>query len=146
MTTIKEFHQQSIDNPDVFWAEEAKLIDWHTPFTKTLDFSHPPFAKWFVGGETNLCYNAIDRHLATRADQAALIYISTETNQERTYTYRELHVEVQRMAAVYQSLGLGKGDRILIYMPMVPEAIFAMLAAVRLGAIHSVVFGGFAAH
>jgi propionyl-CoA synthetase len=111
-----------------------------------LDYSNPPFAKWFVGGETNLCYNAIDRHLPERADQPALIYISTETNREKTYTYRELHAEVQRMAAVFRSLGLAKGDRILIYMPMIPEAIFAMLAAVRLGAIHSVVFGGFAAH
>ncbi len=142
----KEFHQWSIQERDEFWGELAGLIDWTRPFDQVLDYCNPPFAKWFVGGETNLCYNAIDRHLATRADQTALIYISTETNQEKIYTFRELHVEVQRMAAVFQSLGLGKGDRILIYMPMVPEAIFAMLATVRLGAIHSVVFGGFAAH
>jgi propionyl-CoA synthetase len=122
------------------------MIDWHKPFDKVLDYSDPPFAKWFPGGETNLCYNAVDRHLAARAEQRALIYISTETGQEKTYTYRELHTEVMRMAAILQSLGIEKGDRVLIYMPMIPEAIFAMLATVRLGAIHSVVFGGFAPH
>ena len=143
MMGYKEFHRRSIEEPEAFWGELAGMIDWHRPFDRVLDYSNPPFVKWFVGGETNLCYNAIDRHLAARADQPALIYVSTETNREKTYTYRELHVEVQRMAAVFQSLGLAKGDRILIYMPMIPEAIFAMLAAVRLGAIHSVVFGGF---
>ncbi len=141
-----EFHRRSIEQPDEFWGEQAGLVDWHKPFDQVLDYSNPPFAKWFVGGEINLCHNAIDRHLAERGDQQALIYISTETNTERIYTYRELHTEVQRMAAVLQSLGVGKGDRVLIYMPMIPEAIFAMLATVRLGAIHSVVFGGFAAH
>ena len=144
--TYKEFHRRSIEDRDAFWAEQADLIDWTKPFEQVLDYSNPPFARWFVGGETNLCYNAVDRHLAERADQPAVIYISTEVNQERVYTYRELHTEVQRMAAVLKSLGVGKGDRVLIYMPMVPEAIFAMLATVRLGAIHSVVFGGFAAH
>ena len=144
--TYQEFHRRSIEDREGFWAEQAALIDWTKPFDQVLDYSNPPFARWFVGGETNLCYNAVDRHLAARADQPALIYISTEVNQERVYTYRELHTEVQRMAAVLQSLGVGKGDRVLIYMPMVPEAIFAMLATVRLGAIHSVVFGGFAAH
>lgn len=145
-SVYREFHRRSIEERDTFWAEQASLIDWHRPFEQVLDYSNPPFAKWFVGGETNLCYNAVDRHLAERADQPALIYISSETNREKTYTYRELHVEVQQMAAVLQSLGVGKGDRVLIYMPMIPEAIFAMLATVRLGAIHSVVFGGFAAH
>ena len=144
--TYQEFHRRSIEDREGFWAEQAALIDWRKPFDQVLDYSHPPFARWFVGGETNLCYNAVDRHLAERADQPALIYISTEVNQETVYTYRELHTEVQRMAAVLQSVGVGKGDRVLIYMPMVPEAIFAMLATVRLGAIHSVVFGGFAAH
>src|SRR5689334_23039527 len=146
MTTYRDFYRRSIDNRDEFWTEQAKLVDWHKPFKRVLDYSKPPFARWFVGGETNLCYNAVDRHLAQRADQPALIYISTEVDQEKVYTYRELHTEVQRMAAVLQSLGVGKGDRVLIYMPMVPEAIFAMLATVRLGAIHSVVFGGFASH
>jgi propionyl-CoA synthetase len=142
--TYKEFHRRSIEQREAFWAEQAALVDWHKPFEKVLDYSRPPFAKWFVGGETNLCYNAVDRHLKDRADQKALIYISTETNQERVYSFRELHQEVNRFAAVLQSLGVARGDRVLIYMPMVPEAIFAMLATVRLGAIHSVVFGGFA--
>jgi propionyl-CoA synthetase len=142
----QEFHRRSIEDRDGFWREQAQLIDWHKPFNAVLDYSKPPFAKWFVGGETNLCHNAIDRHLKERAGQAALIYISTETGEEKTYTYAELHAEVQRMAAILQSLGVGKGDRVLIYMPMIPEALFAMLATVRIGAIHSVVFGGFAAN
>jgi propionyl-CoA synthetase len=100
--------------------------------------------RWFVGGTTNLCHNAVDRHLAERSDQRALIYASTETDQERVYTFAELHAEVQRMAAALLALGVGTGDRVLIYMPMVPEAVFAMLACARIGAIHSVVFGGFA--
>ncbi|MBI4740812.1 MAG: propionate--CoA ligase [Betaproteobacteria bacterium] len=144
MTTIKEFHQQSIDQPDVFWAEQAKLVDWHKPFEKTLDFSRPPFAKWFVGGETNLCYNAVDRHAEKRPNDRALVFISTETNKEQVYTFAELKKEVMRAAAIMQSLGVGKGDRVLIYMPMIAEAAFAMLACARIGAIHSVVFGGFA--
>ena len=145
MPTYKEFHQHSIDHPDEFWAEQAKLIGWHKPFTKVLDYTKPPFAKWFVGGETNLCFNAVDRHLAERAEQAALVFVSTETNDEKRYTYRELYTEINRMAAVLVGLGVGKGDRVLIYMPMIPEAMFAMLACTRIGAIHSVVFGGFAA-
>ncbi len=139
------FYRESIEHPDTFWAKEAQLIDWHKPFSQVLDYSKPPFAKWFVGGETNLCHNAVDRHLVERGDQKALIYISTETEQQQIYTYRELHREVNRVAAMLQSLGVGKGDRVLIYMPMIPEAIFAMLATVRIGAVHSVVFGGFAA-
>ena len=142
----QEFHRRSIEDRDAFWSEQAKLIDWHKPFGQVLDYGKPPFAKWFVGGETNLCHNAVDRHLKDRAGQPALIYLSTETGEEKTYTYAELHAEVQRMAAVLQSLGVGKGDRVLIYMPMIAEAIFAMLATVRIGAIHSVVFGGFAAN
>ena len=145
MTAIKEFHQRSIDDPDAFWAEEAKRIDWHQPFTKTLDYSRPPFAKWFVGGETNLCYNAVDRHAAKRPNDRAMVYVSTETDAEIIYSFAELKAEVMRMAAVMQSLGVGRGDRVLIYMPMIPEAAFAMLACARIGAIHSVVFGGFAA-
>ena len=140
----RKFYQHSIDDPDGFWAEEAKLIDWHKPFGKVLDFSRPPFAKWFVGGETNLCYNAVDRHLASRGEQKALVYISTETGEEKAYTYRELYAEVNRAAAMLQSLGVAKGDRVLIYMPMIAEAAFAILACARIGAIHSVVFGGFA--
>ncbi|MFT3849603.1 MAG: propionate--CoA ligase [Propionivibrio sp.] len=144
MTTIKEFHQQSIDHPDAFWANEAKRIDWHKPFTRTLDFSRTPFAKWFVGGETNLCYNAVDRHAAKRPDDRALVFVLTETDTETVYSFAELRTEVIRMAAVMRHLGVGKGDRVLIYMPMIPEATFAMLACARIGAVHSVVFGGFA--
>ncbi|QEL65406.1 propionyl-CoA synthetase [Oryzomicrobium terrae] len=143
-TSYKEFYQQSIDQPDAFWREQAKLIDWHKPFEQTCDFSRPPFAKWFVGGETNLCYNAVDRHAAKRPNDKALIFISTETDTEQVYTFAELQREVERMAAIYQSLGVTKGDRVLIYMPMIAEACFAMLACARIGAIHSVVFGGFA--
>jgi propionyl-CoA synthetase len=145
-TTYDSLYQRSIDpaTRDAYWADQALRIDWHKPATTICDYSQPPFAKWFAGGETNLCHNAIDRHIATRAQQAALIYVSTETNQEHSYTYAELHQEVQCMAASLIELGVGKGDRVLIYMPMIAEAVFAMLACVRIGAIHSVVFGGFA--
>src|SRR6185312_14857302 len=143
--TYREFYDRSIREPEAFWAEQAKLIEWHKPFAKILDASKPPFRSWFVGGETNLCHNAIDRHLAKRADQPALVWISTEVDRQRSYTFAQLHDEVNRFAAILRSLGIGKGDRVLIYMPMIPEAVFAMLATVRLGAIHSVVFGGFAA-
>jgi propionyl-CoA synthetase len=138
------FYRRSVDSPETFWAEQARGIDWQRPWDSVLDRSRPPFAAWFVGGQTNLCHNAVDRHLADRAEQAALVYVSTETGQERTYTYADVHREVQIMAASLQSLGVTKGDRVLIYMPMIPEAVFAMLACVRLGAVHSVVFGGFA--
>jgi propionyl-CoA synthetase len=144
MGAYKEFHKRSIERKEEFWAEQAQLVDWHRPFDRVLDYSRPPFARWFVGGLTNLCHNAVDRHLAARGGQKALVYISTETGQEKTYTFRELHTEVNRVAAMLRSLGVTKGDRVLIYMPTIPEAIFAMLATVRIGAIHSVVFGGFA--
>lgn len=137
-------HYQSIHEPEVFWAEQAKRIHWETPFSQVLDYSSPPFAKWFIGGKTSICYNALDRHLSERANQTALIAVSVETNTEQTYTYQELYTEVNRMAAILKSYGVGKGDRVLIYMPMVAQASFAMLAVLRLGAIHSVVFGGFA--
>ncbi|HTY04233.1 MAG TPA: propionate--CoA ligase [Rhodocyclaceae bacterium] len=144
MTTYKEFHRRSIEDRDGFWGEQAQLIDWHKPPQKICDYSKPPFVKWFVGGETNLCYNAVDRHAARRPNAPALIFVSTETNVEKTYTFAELKSEVVRMAAVMQSLGVKKGDRVLIYMPMIAEATFAILACARIGAIHSVVFGGFA--
>ena len=140
----KRFHRRSIEEPDAFWAEEACRIDWQQPFGQVLDASRPPFARWFVGGTTNLCHNAVDRWLATQADLPALIFVSTETGEERTYRFAELHREVQRTAAAMIALGVGRGDRVLIYMPMIPEATFAMLACARIGAIHSVVFGGFA--
>jgi propionyl-CoA synthetase len=144
MTTYAEFHRRSLTERDAFWAEQSQLVDWKTQPQQICDYSNPPFAKWFVGGTTNLCHNAVDRHLKDRANQAALIFVSTETNEEKVYSFRELHAEVQRMAAVLKELGVEKGDRVLIYMPMIAEAAFAMLACTRIGAIHSVVFGGFA--
>ncbi|MES2279773.1 MAG: propionate--CoA ligase [Pseudomonadota bacterium] len=144
MTSYADFYRQSVDQPEVFWTEQAKLIDWHKPFTRVCNYDNPPFAHWFEGGQTNLCHNAVDRHLETRGDQAALIYVSSETGIEKTYSFKELHVEVQRMAASLLAMGVVKGDRVLIYMPMIAEAAFAMLACARLGAIHCVVFGGFA--
>ena len=144
-TTTQAFHRRSIEDREGFWREQAGLIDWHRPFEQVLDYSRPPFARWFCGGKTNLCHNAIDRHLPQRAEQPALVYISTETGQQQNYTYRELHAQVNVFAATLRDLGLAQGDRVIIYMPMIPEAVFAMLACARLGAIHSVVFGGFAA-
>ncbi|TMG83959.1 MAG: propionate--CoA ligase [Betaproteobacteria bacterium] len=144
MSNYAATHIRSLADRDAFWRERASLIDWQTPFSQVLDYSRPPFARWFVGGRSNLCHNAIDRHLATRGDQAALIFISSETDARKSYTYRELSAEVNRFAAILRSLGVARGDRVLIYMPMIPEAVFAMLATVRIGAIHSVVFGGFA--
>lgn len=145
MGAYAELHRRSVADREAFWAEEARRIHWHRRFDRVLDYSRPPFARWFVDGETNLCYNAVDRHLALRGDQHALIYISTETGAEQTWTYRELHAAVNVMAAVIAAQGVGRGDRVLLYMPMIPEAVFAMLACARLGAVHSVVFGGFAA-
>ena len=138
------FHHRSLGERDAFWAEQARLIDWEHPFETVCDDKQPPFVRWFAGGRTNLCHNAVDRHLAARAAQPALIHVSTETGSERIYSYGELHAEVQRMAAMLLGLGVKQGDRVLVYMPMIPEAAFAMLACARVGAIHSVVFGGFA--
>ena len=145
MTGYADFYRRSIDDRDGFWSEQAGMIDWRTQPTQVCDYSRPPFAKWFVGGTTNLCHNAVDRHLITRPDQPALIAVSTETNTEQVYSFAQLHAEVQRMAATLQALGVKQGDRVLIYMPMIAEASFAMLACARIGAIHTVVFGGFAA-
>jgi propionyl-CoA synthetase len=141
-----DFYRRSIVAPEQFWQDEAALIDWNTPYTQVLDYSNPPFAKWFVGGRTNLCHNAVDRWCATQGDKPALIAISTETSTERSYSFNELQAEVERCAAIMLALGVGRGDRVLIYMPMIAEAAFAMLACARIGAIHSVVFGGFAAN
>lgn len=146
MQKIREFHRQSIEDKEAFWAREAQRIHWETPFSQVLDYTRPPFARWFVGGRTNLCYNAVDRWLDTQADQPALIWVSTEVDKEIVYTRADLAREVNAAAAILQSLGVAKGDRVLIYLPMIPEAAFFMLACARIGAIHSVVFGGFAAH
>ncbi|MHB8911834.1 MAG: propionate--CoA ligase [Lysobacter sp.] len=142
----EQFHRRSIEQPEAFWAEQAQAIHWHTPPQRILDYSSPPFQRWFVGGETNLCYNAVDRHLEARGEQLALVVVSTETGQTREVSYRELHREVNTFAAVLKSLDVGRGDRVVIYMPNMAEAVFAMLACARIGAVHSVVFGGFAAH
>ncbi|MFN0161421.1 MAG: propionate--CoA ligase [Burkholderiales bacterium] len=150
MASFKRMHAESIADREAFWAREAQRIDWHKAPEQVLDYSQPPFARWFVGGTTNLCHNAVDRWLTWNdgalADKPALIYISTETGAEKTYTFRELHAEVNRVAAMLTDLGVVRGDRVLIYMPMIAEAAFTMLACARLGAIHSVVFGGFASH
>jgi propionyl-CoA synthetase len=138
------FHYRSLHDRDAFWAEQAQLIHWQQPFTEVCDYAKAPFARWFVGGQTNLCFNAVDRHAAAHPQRNALIWVSTETNQETVYTFAQLHAEVQRMAAMLQELGVRAGDRVLVYMPMIPEAVFAMLACTRIGALHSVVFGGFA--
>ncbi len=142
----EEVYRQSIEQPELFWAEEAKAIYWHKPPQQILDYSNPPFRQWFAGGQTNLCYNAVDRHLADRADQLALVAISTETNVTREISYAELYREVNAFAAILLKLDVARGDRVVIYMPNMAEAVFAMLACARIGAVHSVVFGGFAAH
>ena len=144
--TYDEMYRWSIDDPEGFWAQQARRIDWYVPPQRTLEYERPPFRNWFVGGQTNLCHNAVDRHLAQRADQLALVGISTETGATRELSYRALHREVNVFAQALRSLGVGKGDRVVIYMPHTVEAAVAMLACARLGAIHSVVFGGFASH
>ena len=139
-------YRRSIDDPESYWAEQASLIHWEQPFHQVLDDSKLPFARWFVGGTTNLCYNAVDRWAATQGDARALIAVSSETGIEQCWSYRELLIEVQQCAAMLQSLGVRQGDRVLIYLPMIAEAMFVMLACARIGAVHSVVFGGFASH
>jgi len=138
-------HSRSIEDPEGFWAEAARGIDWITPPSQVLDDSRPPFYRWFRGGQLNTCYNAVDRHvIAGRGDQVALAYDSPVTGTSRTLTYVELLDQVSRFGGALRALGVDKGDRVVIYMPMVPEAVVAMLACARIGAVHSVVFGGFA--
>ncbi len=138
-------YRRSLDEPEAFWAEAAAEIEWSKPWDVVLDASASPAARWFVGGELNTCYNALDRHVeAGRADQPALIYDSAVTDGSRTYTYRELRDEVALFAGVLSRNGVGRGDRVVVYMPMIPQAAIAMLACARIGAVHSVVFGGFA--
>ncbi|TYT23536.1 propionate--CoA ligase [Luteimonas viscosa] len=141
----EDWYRRSIEAPEEFWGEQAQAIHWHRPPRRILDDSNPPFRKWFVGGETNLCFNAVDRHLDARGEQLALVGWSSETGDVRELTYRQLHREVNVFASVLQSLGAGCGDRVVIYMPHTVDAVVAMLACARIGAIHSVVFGGFAA-
>ena len=146
-TRYAETYRRSIERPEEFWAEAAEAIDWERRWDRVLDSSRPPFFRWFAGARLNTCWNAVDRHVAAGlGERVALIWDSPVTGQIRDFTYRELQGEVARLAGLLTSLGVVKGDRVLIYMPMVPEAAFAMLACARIGAIHSVVFGGFAAH
>ena len=144
MSAIHEIQRRSLEDPAGFWAEAAENIDWIKKWDRALDDSNPPFYRWFAGAKLNTCYNAVDRHVATRGNQAALIYDSAVTHTRRTYTYRQLRAEVALFAGALANDGIVKGDRVLIYMPMIPEAVIAMLACARLGAVHSVVFGGFA--
>ena len=142
-----EAYRKSLDDPEEFWAEAAKEIDWIKPWDKVLDDSNKPFYRWFAGAECNTCYNALDRHVEQgRGDQACLIYDSPVTGSQKIYSYSELLDAVAKFAGVLNTQDVGKGDRVIIYMPMVAEAAIAMLACARLGAVHSVVFGGFAAN
>src|SRR5215467_67182 len=144
--SVQATHDQSLRDPASFWGEAAEAIHWCRKWEKLLDDSHQPFYRWFVGGELNTCYNALDLHVEEgRGDQPALIYDSPVTNTLKVFTYRELRDQVATFAGALARLGVGQGDRVIIYMPMVPEAVVAMLACARLGAVHSVVFGGFAA-
>ena len=147
MPGYRELFDASIEDPVAFWSDAARAVTWTREPQRVLDDSNPPFYRWFPDGELNTCANALDRHVdAGRGDQPALIYDSPVAGTQRTYTYRELLDETARFAGVLRELGVAKGDRVVIYMPMVPEAVIAMLACARLGAVHSVVFGGFAAH
>ena len=139
------FKATSPETREEFWAEQAKMVDWYKFPTKILDDSNPPFYRWFKDGQLNTCYNCIDRHLPTQGDKIGLIYDSAVTKTSKTFTWKEMYENISKFAGVLKNHGVQKGDRIIIYMPMIPEAIFAQLACARIGAIHSVVFGGFAA-
>ena len=147
MSTHAETHRRSIENPEEFWAEAADGIDWNSKWDRVLDDSGAPIYRWFAGGRLNTCYNAVDRHVAGgRSEQTAIIHDSPLTDSQRKITYAELLDQVSVFAGALADCGVGKGDRVIIYMPMVPEALVAVLACARLGAVHSVVFGGFAAN
>ncbi|MCX7315822.1 MAG: AMP-binding protein, partial [Hyphomicrobiales bacterium] len=142
----KTMYEQSISNPDAFWGEHGKRIDWIKPFTKVQNVSYAPgkvSINWFEDGQTNVALNCVDRHLAKRANQTAIIWEGDDPNESRHITYQELHSEVYKFANVLKAHGVKKGDRVTIYLPMIPEAAYAMLACARVGAIHSIVFGGF---
>ena len=139
-------YDRAMHDPEGFWAEAAGLIDWDRSWDRVMDDSHPPFYRWYGGAMLNTCYNAVDRHvIAGRGDQPAIIYDSPVTDTQATITYAELLDRVARFAGALRAQGVEKGDRVIVYMPMVPEAVVAMLACARIGAIHSVVFGGFSA-
>jgi acetyl-CoA synthetase len=148
MDEYREMYQRSIDDPEAFWAEIAQEFHWEQPWDKVreFDFSDEIFIRWFVNAKTNICYNALDRHIeAGRGDQQAIIWEGNEPGEERTFTYKELHAEVCKLANVLKSEGVKKGDRVTLYMPMIPELAMGVLACARIGAVHSVVFGGFSA-
>jgi propionyl-CoA synthetase len=147
MSRYAQEFDRSLSDPEAFWGDAAKKIDWYQAPSMVLDASNPPFYRWFPDGTLNTCFNALDRHVRDgRGDQAALIYDSPVTGRQQTYTYTGLRDEVARFAGVLRGLGVGQADRVIVYMPMIPEAVIAMLACARIGAVHSVVFGGFAAH
>ena len=146
MTGYADEYERASGDPEAFWAEAAELITWEKPWDQVFDDSSAPFYRWFKGGTLNTCYNCLDRHISERGDQAALIYESPVTGNSRTFTFSQLLARVKKVAGGLASLGVEKGDRVIIYMPMVPEAIISMLACSRIGAVHSVVFGGFASH
>jgi propionyl-CoA synthetase len=147
MGRFDEMYRRSLDDPEGFWADAAAAIDWVEPWESVLDDSRAPLYRWFAGGRLNTCHNAVDRHVERgRADQLALIYDSPVTETTAAFTYRELRDAVARFAGALAAQGVERGDRVIVYMPMVPEAVIAMLACARIGAIHSVVFGGFAAN
>src|SRR2546427_8741283 len=145
MGRYEEVYRRSLQDPESFWGEAARALRWRKPWERVLDPRDPKRPRWFEGGELNTCENALDVHVESgRADQLALVWDSAVANQTMKYTYRELLQETARFAGALRRVGVGKGDRVVIYMPMVPQAVIAMLACARLGAVHSVVFGGFA--
>ena len=150
MEEYQTMYQKSIDDPEGFWAEVADEFHWYSKWETVLGYNYdrrdgPISVEWFKGAKTNVCYNCVDRHLESRADKTAIIWEGNEPGEDATISYRQLHEQVSRFANVLKGRGVKKGDRVSIYMPMVPEAAVAMLACARIGAVHSVVFGGFSA-
>ncbi|MCV6600092.1 MAG: AMP-binding protein, partial [Cohaesibacter sp.] len=144
--TYLSMYKQSVEDPDGFWGEQGKRLDWIKPYTKVKNTSydyHNVSIKWFEDGELNVSANCIDRHLQTRGDQTAIIWEGDDPADDEHITYKQLHERVCKLANAYKELGVGKGDRVILYLPMIPEAAYAMLACARIGAIHSIVFGGF---
>lgn len=143
----KTLYKQSIDDPETFWAEQAtQFLTWSKPWDKVMDYSFDAkdlYIKWFQGGTLNVAYNCIDRHLESKGEQVAIIWEGDDPNDDKKITYKELHHDVSKFANILKQRGVKKGDRVCIYMPMIPEAGYAMLACARIGAVHSVVFGGF---
>ncbi|MCY4312714.1 MAG: AMP-binding protein, partial [Gammaproteobacteria bacterium] len=142
-----KIYERACKDPEGFWAEAAENVHWYKKWDRVLDDSDAPFYRWFTGGQTNVCYNAVDIHVANgRGNQTAIIHESPITHSRQTLSYQELQQGVSRFAGVLKANGIEQGDRVIIYMPMIPEAVISMLACARIGAIHSVVFGGFAAN